>query len=45
MITFIRKLFAKKQAQKRVLEKVKVNTPFEKKTAPATKKPRKKKNA
>lgn len=42
MITFIRHLFAKKPASKRVLEKVTVNIPFEEKPAPKAKKSKKK---
>jgi len=43
MITFIRHLFAKKPVQKRVLEKVEINIPFEKKTRSTTKKSKKSK--
>lgn len=38
MITFIRHLFAKKPAQKRVLEKIDITTKFEKKPRSRTKK-------
>lgn len=43
MITIIRHLFGKKTTQKRVLEKVEVNIPFEKKSRSMPKKSRKSK--
>ena len=41
MITFVRNLFRKKPAQKRVLEKININTKFEKKPRSTAKKSRK----
>lgn len=43
MITFIHHLFAKKPAQKRVLEKINIDTKFEEKPRSAVKKSKKSK--